>query len=210
FNENEAQKDTWQSKVLLIDEIDKANIDFPNDLLLELDEKRFFIDEVKTFNKRGEKQRKEVRAPETARPIIIITSNNEKELPAAFLRRCLFYHIAFPHPHTLEQIIHSHFESANTELVQQAIDTFYHLHAVMGADDPNRRKVSTSELLDWFKVIHHKSQKDDAFQESIFTQLDQLPFPSILLKSFKEHQAYLVEQKHLKNLPQKSHFTAND
>lgn len=178
-------------KVVLIDEIDKADIDFPNDLLLELDEMRFTIDEVKEKNDLGQYQRKTIHAPDHAKPIIIITSNDEKELPDAFLRRCLFYHIEFPSPGQLMQIIHAHFREPEEEKVKAAIETFYHLRDVMAGDESSGKKVSTSELIDWFKVMEAKKGKWDA------EKLKDLPFSSVLLKSFKDHQKYLIKKEHL-------------
>ncbi|KAF0230682.1 MAG: hypothetical protein FD175_1442 [Beijerinckiaceae bacterium] len=123
--------------VLLIDEIDKADIEFPNDLLLELDRMEFHVYET------GET----VRA--TRRPIIIITSNNEKELPDAFLRRCFFHYIKFPDAETMARIVEVHFPGIKRELVANAMNVFFGVREAPGL----RKKPSTSELLDWLKLL---------------------------------------------------------
>ncbi len=123
--------------VLLIDEIDKADIEFPNDLLQEVDRMEFFVYET------GET----IRA--TQRPIIIITSNNEKELPDAFLRRCFFHYIAFPDRATLQKIVDVHFPGIRQELVQEALEIFFDIRKVPGL----KKKPSTSELVDWLKLL---------------------------------------------------------
>ncbi len=123
--------------VLLIDEIDKADIEFPNDLLQELDRMEFFVYET------GETVQARVR------PIVIITSNNEKELPDAFLRRCFFHYIKFPDPETMTQIVEVHFPNLKGRLVQDAMRIFYGLREMPGL----KKKPSTSELLDWLKLL---------------------------------------------------------
>ncbi len=123
--------------VLLIDEIDKADIEFPNDLLQELDRMEFFVYET------GET----VRARQ--RPIIIITSNNEKELPDAFLRRCFFHFISFPDRDTMRQIIDVHYPGIQQSLVQEALEVFFELRSIPGL----KKKPSTSELIDWLKLL---------------------------------------------------------
>ena len=123
--------------VLLIDEIDKADIEFPNDLLLELDRMEFFVYETK----------KVVKAKN--RPIIVITSNNEKELPDAFLRRCFFHYIRFPDRETMEQIVDVHFPKLKKNLLSEALNSFYKVRDVPGL----KKKPSTSELLDWIKLL---------------------------------------------------------
>ncbi|AAQ60045.1 AAA family ATPase [Chromobacterium violaceum] len=126
-----------QAPVLLIDEIDKADIEFPNDLLRELDQMEFFVHETQAF----------VRARQ--RPIIIITSNNEKELPDAFLRRCFFHYIRFPDPETMQSIIDVHFPDIRQQLVQQALEVFFSIRELPGL----KKKPTTSELLDWLKLL---------------------------------------------------------
>jgi MoxR-like ATPase len=126
-----------QQVVLLIDEIDKADIEFPNDLLLELDRMEFFVYETKET----------VRAKH--RPIIIITSNNEKELPDAFLRRCFFHYIRFPDRETMEQIVNVHFPKLKKNLLSEALNSFFKMRDVPGL----KKKPSTSELLDWIKLL---------------------------------------------------------
>ena len=123
--------------VLLIDEIDKADIEFPNDLLQELDRMEFFVQET------GETIRAEVR------PIVIITSNNEKELPDAFLRRCFFHYIRFPDDETMKAIVEVHFPGIKPRLVSEALKTFYEIRDTPGL----KKKPSTSELLDWLKLL---------------------------------------------------------
>jgi MoxR-like ATPase len=123
--------------VLLIDEVDKADIEFPNDLLQELDRMEFFVYET------GET----VKA--RRRPIVVITSNNEKELPDAFLRRCFFHYIRFPDPDTMRAIIEVHFPGIKQRLVSEALRLFYEIRDVPGM----KKKPSTSELLDWLKLL---------------------------------------------------------
>jgi MoxR-like ATPase len=123
--------------VLLIDEIDKADIEFPNDLLLELDRMEFHVYET------GETVRAE------RRPIVLITSNNEKELPDAFLRRCFFHYIRFPDADTLEKIVRVHYSDLKSELLREALTTFFNVRETPGL----RKKPSTSELLDWIKLL---------------------------------------------------------
>ena len=123
--------------VLLIDEIDKADIEFPNDLLLELDKMEFFVYET------GET----IKAKN--RPIVIITSNNEKELPDAFLRRCFFHYIKFPEADTMEEIVNVHFPEIKKNLIKEAFKIFYDIRDVPGI----KKKPSTSELIDWLKLL---------------------------------------------------------
>ena len=123
--------------VLLIDEIDKADIEFPNDLLLELDRMEFHVYET------GETIKAE------KRPIVIITSNNEKELPDAFLRRCFFHYIAFPDEATMREIVEVHFPGLKSRLLSEALKTFFEIRDVPGL----KKKPSTSELLDWLKLL---------------------------------------------------------
>ena len=123
--------------VLLIDEIDKADIEFPNDLLQELDRMEFYVYELN----------KTIKAAQ--RPIIIITSNNEKELPDAFLRRCFFHYIRFPDDDTMRAIVESHYPGVKTRLVNEALKIFYDMRKVPGL----KKKPSTSELLDWLKLL---------------------------------------------------------
>lgn len=123
--------------VLLIDEIDKADIEFPNDLLQELDRMEFFVYETgETIEARQ-------------RPVVIITSNNEKELPDAFLRRCFFHYIRFPDPDTMQAIVDVHFPGLKSRLVTEALKVFYDVRDVPGI----KKKPSTSELLDWIKLL---------------------------------------------------------
>ena len=129
--------ETERRPVLLIDEIDKADIEFPNDLLRELDQMEFYVHEL----------RRTVRAQ--VRPIILITSNNEKELPDAFLRRCFFHYIRFPDKDTMQQIVDVHFPDLKKNLVKEAMEVFFGLRELPGL----KKKPSTSELLDWLKLL---------------------------------------------------------
>ena len=135
--------------VLLIDEIDKADIEFPNDLLQELDRMEFHVYET------GET----VKAAE--RPVVVITSNNEKELPDAFLRRCFFHYIRFPDRDTMTQIVDVHFPGIQKMLVSRALDLFYEVREVPGI----KKKPSTSELLDWLKLLLHEDMPLDVLQD---------------------------------------------
>ena len=128
---------TKKKPVLLIDEIDKADIEFPNDLLQELDTMEFFVYETGEFIKAKQ------------RPIVIITSNNEKDLPDAFLRRCFFHYINFPDVNTLEQIVKVHYPDIKKNLVNASINSFLSVRDTAGI----KKKPSTSELLDWLKLI---------------------------------------------------------
>jgi MoxR-like ATPase len=137
-----------QLPVLLIDEIDKADIEFPNDLLQELDRMSFDVYETR--------QRIEARE----RPIVVITSNNEKELPDAFLRRCFFHYIKFPDRETMQAIIDVHFPGIQRTLVARAMDVFYEVREVPGL----KKKPSTSELLDWLKLLLNEDMPLDVLQ----------------------------------------------
>ena len=135
--------------VLLIDEIDKADIEFPNDLLLELDRMEFHVYET------GET----VRAAQ--RPVMIITSNNEKELPDAFLRRCFFHYIRFPDAETMQQIVEVHFPGIKKRLMEEALRLFFEVREVPGL----KKKPSTSELLDWLKLLVAEDIGPEALRE---------------------------------------------
>lgn len=126
-----------QPGVLLIDEIDKADIEFPNDLLRELDRMEFYVYETRELIKAKQ------------RPLVIITSNNEKELPDAFLRRCFFHYISFPDPATMQRIVEVHYPGIRKELLSAAMESFFELRNVAGL----KKKPSTSELLDWLKLL---------------------------------------------------------
>ncbi|MFT4731471.1 MAG: MoxR-like ATPase [Gammaproteobacteria bacterium] len=126
-----------QRPVLLIDEIDKADIEFPNDLLLELDKMEFFVYETQE------------RIVAKQRPIVIITSNNEKELPDAFLRRCFFHYIQFPEREEMTQILDVHFPTIKKDLLEKALTSFFQIRGVGGI----KKKPSTSELIDWLKLL---------------------------------------------------------
>lgn len=123
--------------VLLIDEIDKADIEFPNDLLRELDRMEFYVYETKQLIKANH------------RPIVVITSNNEKELPDAFLRRCFFHYIRFPDENTMAEIVNVHYPNLKKKLLKEALEAFYKVRDVPGL----KKKPSTSELLDWIKLL---------------------------------------------------------
>ena len=135
--------------VLLIDEIDKADIEFPNDLLQELDRMEFFVYETKELVKAKN------------RPLIIITSNNEKELPDAFLRRCFFHYIRFPELETMQQIVNLHFPSLKKDLLAEALSIFFDVREISGL----KKKPSTSELLDWIKLLLSEELSADTLRE---------------------------------------------
>ncbi len=164
-----------QQVVLLIDEIDKADIEFPNDLLLELDRMEFHVYET------GES----IKA--THRPVIIITSNNEKELPDAFLRRCFFHFIKFPDKKTMSQIIKVHYPDIQPRLVQDAMEIFFEVREVPGL----KKRPSTSELIDWLKLL-----MSDDIPDEILQQRDQSkaipPLYGALLKN--EQDVHLLER----------------
>jgi MoxR-like ATPase len=139
-----------QPVVLLIDEIDKADIEFPNDLLLELDRMQFFVYET----------RKTVAAKH--RPVVIITSNNEKELPDAFLRRCFFHYIRFPDRETMEMIVRAHFPDIRRDLLREALNVFFEIREV----NELKKKPATSELLDWLKLLTIEDMPPEALRSS--------------------------------------------
>ena len=164
-----------EQPVLLIDEIDKADIEFPNDLLQELDRMEFFVYETKEL----------VRARH--RPIMIITSNNEKELPDAFLRRCFFHYIKFPDKETMTDIINVHFPGLKKELLREALESFYQVREVPGL----KKKPSTSELLDWIKLL----LAEDIPPEALRAEDNRKAIPPLygaLLKN--EQDVHLFEQ----------------
>ena len=134
--------------VLLIDEIDKADIEFPNDLLQELDRMEFFVQETAETIKAQ------------VRPLVVITSNNEKELPDAFLRRCFFHYIKFPDAETMQKIVDVHFPSIKKDLVREALTIFYELRDVPGL----KKKPSTSELLDWLKLLMNEDMDPETLR----------------------------------------------
>jgi MoxR-like ATPase len=164
-----------ERSVLLIDEIDKADIEFPNDLLQELDRMEFFVYET------GET----VKA--TTRPIVLITSNNEKELPDAFLRRCFFHFIKFPDADTMQRIVEVHFPGLKSRLVNDALKIFYELREVPGL----KKKPSTSELLDWLKLLLHEDIDPALVRESDPRKLVP-PLAGALIKN--EQDAHLLER----------------
>ena len=161
--------------VLLIDEIDKADIEFPNDLLQELDRMEFFVYETgETIRARN-------------RPIVIITSNNEKELPDAFLRRCFFHYIRFPDPETMRSIVEVHFPGLKGRLVSEALKIFYDVREVPGL----KKKPSTSELLDWIKLLLNEDISPETLRETDPRKLIP-PLHGALLKN--EQDVHLFER----------------
>ncbi|PSR04298.1 MAG: ATP-binding protein [Bacteroidetes bacterium SW_11_45_7] len=155
-----------ERSILLIDEIDKADIEFPNDLLQELDKMEFYCYEL----------RQKVEA--NSRPIVIITSNNEKELPDAFLRRCLFHYIAFPDRNTMQDIVNVHFPDLEERLFRNAVKIFYDLREVPGL----KKKPSTSELIDWLRLlIVGKIPPDQLNNTDLASQLP--PYVGSLIKN---------------------------
>ncbi len=149
--------------ILLIDEIDKADLEFPNDLLWELDKMEFYIPETKET----------IRAKQ--RPVVIITSNAEKELPNAFLRRCIFHYIAFPDQEQMEKILRVHFDRLDDRLLQQAMEAFYYLRSIDGIE----KKPSTSELVDWVRALSVSGIPVSRIRKEI-------PFAGVLLKKDKD------------------------
>ncbi len=139
-----------EKPVLLIDEVDKADIEFPNDLLLELDKMEFYVYETK----------QNIVAKE--RPIVIITSNNEKDLPDAFLRRCFFHYIRFPDEETMKSIIEVHFPKIKKKLINSALKSFFELREVNGI----KKKPSTSELIDWIKLLLAEDISPDVLRDN--------------------------------------------
>ena len=161
--------------VLLIDEIDKADIEFPNDLLQELDRMEFFVYETSETIKAK------------TRPIVLITSNNEKELPDAFLRRCFFHFIKFPDTETMRQIVEVHFPGLKNRLVADALRVFYELRDVPGL----KKKPSTSELLDWLKLLLNEDIDPALLRESDPRKLVP-PLAGALIKN--EQDTHLLER----------------
>lgn len=154
--------------VLLIDEVDKADLEFPNDLLNELDEMSFYIPETdETINA-------------VHRPIVVITSNAEKELPDAFLRRCIFHYIEFPDPTLMEEIVKVHFPDIRKNLLHEALAAFYSLRRI----DQFRKKPSTSELIDWIQVLIVSGTPDDEISK-------QFPFAGTLLKKETDYDYFV-------------------
>jgi MoxR-like ATPase len=161
--------------VLLIDEVDKADIEFPNDLLQELDRMEFFVYETKETIKAEH------------RPIVIITSNNEKELPDAFLRRCFFHYIRFPEPETMERIVAVHHPGLKKRLAAEAMAVFFEIREVPGL----KKKPSTSELLDWLKLLMAEDLPPEALRARDSANLIP-PLYGALLKS--EQDLHLFER----------------
>ncbi len=161
--------------ILLIDEIDKADIEFPNDLLLELDRMEFYVYELQ----------KTIKADQ--RPIVMITSNNEKELPDAFLRRCFFHYIRFPDRETMTQIVDVHFPDLQKNLLREALNVFYDIREVPGL----KKKPSTSELLDWLKLLMVEDMSPDSLRSKDSKQLIP-PLHGALLKN--EQDVHLFER----------------
>ena len=164
-----------QRPVLLIDEIDKADIEFPNDLLLELDRMEFFVYET------GENIKAKLR------PIVMITSNNEKELPDAFLRRCFFHYIKFPDTETMGKIVDVHFPGIKKRLVEEALRIFFEVREVPGL----KKKPSTSELLDWLKLLLNEDFTPEMLRERDPRKLIP-PMDGALLKN--EQDVHLFER----------------
>jgi MoxR-like ATPase len=167
--------DSDEQVVLLIDEVDKADIEFPNDLLVELDRMEFFVYET------GET----VKAKH--RPIIIITSNNEKELPDAFLRRCFFHFINFPDRDTMREIVAVHYPDIAKDLVQEAMEVFFDVRSIPGL----KKKPSTSELIDWLKLLMADDIPDEILKSRDHTKAIP-PLYGALLKN--EQDVHLLER----------------
>ena len=161
--------------VLLIDEIDKADVEFPNDLLRELDRMEFYVYETRELVKARH------------RPIIVITSNNEKELPDAFLRRCFFHYIRFPDAGTMERIVRVHYPDLKRELLAESLAAFFRVREMPGL----KKKPSTSELLDWIKLLVAEDIPPEALR-SEDTKAAIPPLYGALLKN--EQDVHLFEQ----------------
>lgn len=161
--------------VVLIDEVDKADIEFPNDLLRELDRMEFYVHETQQLIKAKQ------------RPLIIITSNNEKELPDAFLRRCFFHYIRFPDRETMEQIVAVHYPGLKKQLLEQALKVFFELREIPGL----KKKPSTSELLDWLKLLMAEDIPPEALHSDDQRQVIP-PLHGALLKN--EQDIHLFER----------------
>jgi MoxR-like ATPase len=161
--------------VLLIDEIDKADIEFPNDLLLELDRMEFYVYETGETVKAG------------VRPIVVITSNNEKELPDAFLRRCFFHYIRFPDAETMTKIVDAHYPGLKPRLIEEALKAFFQVRETPGL----KKKPTTSELLDWIKLLVSEDIDEDALRERDPRKLIP-PLHGALLKN--EQDVHLFER----------------
>jgi MoxR-like ATPase len=161
--------------VLLIDEIDKADIEFPNDLLRELDRMEFFVYETRELVKAAQ------------RPIVFITSNNEKELPDAFLRRCFFHYIRFPDKETMEKIVDVHFPGLKKELLTAAMKTFFDVRNLPGL----KKKPSTSELLDWLKLLVAEEIPLEALQ----SKDDKVAVPPLVGALLKNEQDVTLFEK---------------
>jgi len=155
--------------VLLIDEIDKADLEFPNDLLNELEEMSFYIPETNET------------ITAIHRPIVVITSNAEKELPDAFLRRCIFHYIEFPHSELMEEIVRVHFPNIKDSLLSEALKTFYKLREI----DDFRKKPSTSELIDWIRALIAGGIPHDKISSEI-------PFVGTLLKKETDYDYFVA------------------
>lgn len=179
------EKNKSQRSIVLIDEIDKANTDFPNDLLLVLEDKRFKVKEIKGTC--GVDEEGWLIADKEAFPIIFITSNQEKELPNAFLRRCLYHYIEFPNQEQLTKIIKGRFNNPPSEIVEAAIERFLDLRKEMEENkDETAKKISTSELIDWFTILNEYPPED------VLEKLNQekLPHASTLLKTRQDRDEY--------------------
>ena len=162
--------------ILLIDEIDKADLEFPNDLLWELDKMEFYIPETKQT------------IAAKKRPIVIITSNAEKELPDAFLRRCIFHYIAFPNQDMMTDIVHAHYDNIEDHLLQRAMEAFYQIR-----DLPTvAKKPSTSELLDWLQALRLGGVDPEKIEK-------ELPYAGILLKKTEDLTAVKNAKNRVKN-----------
>ena len=164
-----------QATVLLIDEIDKADIEFPNDLLREIDRMEFYCYETRQL----------IRAKH--KPVVIITSNNEKELPDAFLRRCFFHYIQFPDARTLQQIVDVHYPNLKDQLLKAALKTFYDIRQLPGL----KKKPSTSEMLDWLKLL----MAEDITAEALHTEDQQVAIPPLVGALLKNEQDLTLFEK---------------
>jgi MoxR-like ATPase len=162
--------DADEQVILLIDEIDKADLEFPNDLLWELDQMEFYVPETRA------------RIAAKTRPIVIITSNAEKDLPDAFLRRCIFHYIAFPKPEQMAEIVHVHYPTIMDDLLKQAMDKFYAIRAVKDL----QKRPGTGELLDWLTALSFAGASPGEIS-------DKAPFLGVLLKKDEDIETYMKD-----------------
>ncbi|MEJ0029960.1 MAG: MoxR family ATPase, partial [Bacteroidota bacterium] len=171
--------------VVLIDEIDKADIDFPNDLLMELDKMQFVITETKD----------KTRIVAKKKPLIIITSNHEKSLPQAFLRRCLFHYVNFPEPKDLSDIIRAHFEGIDEDIVSNSVSSFFAMREYIKGRAISNKNINTSELIDWVRIIYHYKKEGRQMNWPVEGKTGTPEHMQALLKDLETIQTFLEMPK---------------